>query len=69
MPQVSKYSNAQIEKALNDVLSVLQDQSATIDFSLMTLGNATSHVLNQVPSEQRMAVLESFVKALKQSAS
>ncbi|GAA5214980.1 DUF1414 domain-containing protein [Corallincola platygyrae] len=68
MPQVSKYSNSQIEKALNDVLDVLQSQDATIDFSLMILGNATSHILQQIPEEKRAAVLDSFTKALKQSA-
>jgi uncharacterized protein YejL (UPF0352 family) len=67
MPQVSKYSTKQIEESLNDLLLVLQKQNATIDLSLMILGNATSHVLNQIPAEQRESVLNRFVDALKRS--
>ncbi|HSG51107.1 MAG TPA: DUF1414 domain-containing protein [Rheinheimera sp.] len=70
MPIVSKYSTAQIEKLVNQLLDVLHEQNATTELSLMCLGNAISHVVNSsVPVAQRTAVVANFSQALADSVS
>lgn len=70
MPIVSKYSTAQIEKLVNQLLDVLHEQNATTELSLMCLGNAISHVVNSsVPVAQRAAVVANFNQALADSVS
>ena len=70
MPIVSKYSTAQIEKLVNQLLDVLHEQNATTELSLMCLGNAISHVVNSsVPVAQRAAVVANFSQALVDSVS
>lgn len=65
MPIVSKYSTAQIEKLVNQLLDVLHAEKATTELSLMCLGNAISHVVNSsVPAAQRAAVVSHFSQAL-----
>ncbi|MDX5406974.1 DUF1414 domain-containing protein [Rheinheimera fenheensis] len=65
MPIVSKYSTAQIEKLVNQLLDVLHSEKATTELSLMCLGNAISHVVNSsVPPAQRQAVVSHFNQAL-----
>jgi len=65
MPIVSKYSTAQIEKLVNQLLDVLHTEKATTELSLMCLGNAISHVVNSsVPAPQREAVVTHFNQAL-----
>ncbi|MCF4009759.1 DUF1414 domain-containing protein [Rheinheimera sp. UJ63] len=65
MPIVSKYSTSQIEKLVNQLIDILQNEQATTELSLMCLGNAVSHVINtSVPAKQRAAVTESFNRAL-----
>lgn len=66
----SKYSNEQIEKLLQEVLLVLEQQGAPVDLSLMILGNAATHILShKVPAQQRAAIAEQFAAALRQSVS
>ena len=68
MPIVSKYSNERVEKIIDNLLNVLIEEKAGADLSLMCLGNTITEVISQqVPSEQRDAVVENFVNALKQS--
>ncbi|MBU1311104.1 DUF1414 domain-containing protein [Rheinheimera muenzenbergensis] len=65
MPIVSKYSTAQIEKLVNQLLDVLHADNATTELSLMCLGNAISHVVNSsVPAAQRADVVKHFNQAL-----
>lgn len=69
MPIVSKYSTAQIENLVNQLLDVLHAQQATTELSLMCLGNAVSHIINSsVPETQREAVVSHFAQALADSA-
>lgn len=70
MPIVSKYSTAQIEKLVNQLLDVLHEQNATAELSLMCLGNAISHVVNSsIPVSQRAAVVANFNQALTDAVS
>ena len=68
MPIVSKYSNERVEKIIQDLLNVLVDESATPDLALMCLGNTITEILNnQVPEQQREAIVNNFTAALKKS--
>lgn len=65
MPIVSKYSTAQIENLVNQLLDTFHTHNATTELSLMCLGNAVSHVINSsVPAPQRAAVASHFSQAL-----
>lgn len=64
----SKYSNAQVESLIAEVLAVLEKHKAPTDLSLMALGNCVTYLLERkVPNESRQAVVEQFAKALAQS--
>ncbi|MFB2669591.1 YejL family protein [Shewanella xiamenensis] len=64
----SKYSNAQVESLIAEILAVLEKHKAPTDLSLMALGNCVTHLLERkVPSESRQSVAEQFAKALAQS--
>ena len=68
MPIVSKYSNERVEKIIKDLYDVLVKESAKPDLALMCLGNTiTSVINNQVPENQREAIVNNFTAALKQS--
>jgi len=68
MPIQSKYSSKQIETILDQVMDVLHDNEVSVDLSLMILGNSITHVINsQVPTSQRKAIGDKFVKALSAS--
>jgi len=67
MPIVSKYSNERVEKIIQDLLDVLVKEEATPDLALMCLGNAVTNVVSQVPESKRVAVVDNFTRALKQS--
>ncbi|WDE01581.1 MULTISPECIES: DUF1414 domain-containing protein [Thalassomonas] len=68
MPIVSKYSNERVEKIIQDLLNVLVDEGATPDLALMCLGNTITEILNnQVPEQQREAIVNNFTSALKKS--
>lgn len=65
MPIVSKYSTAQIENLVNQLLETLHANNATTELALMCLGNAVSHVINSsVSNAQRTAVANHFSQAL-----
>ena len=68
MPIVSKYSNEQVEKIVDEVITVLQTHKAPVDLSLMTLGNAITHIIKEhVPAAKQAEVANNFSQALKQS--
>ena len=68
MPIQSKYSNQKIETILDQVMDVLHENDVSVDLSLMILGNSITHVINsQVPTSQRKAISDKFVKALSAS--
>ncbi|WDE07979.1 DUF1414 domain-containing protein [Thalassomonas viridans] len=68
MPIVSKYSNERVEKIIQELLNVLVDEGATPDLALMCLGNTITEILNnQVPEQQREAIVNNFADALKKS--
>lgn len=68
MPIVSKYSQAQQDKLLDDVLAIFEDQEVPVDLCLMTLGNAVSNVIDRgVPAQKRTAMAEQFSRVLLQS--
>ncbi|MDF0535478.1 YejL family protein [Shewanella yunxiaonensis] len=68
MPIQSKYSNAEVETLIAELLAVLEKHQAPTDLSLMALGNAVSHLLStQVSKESRQPLAEQFAKALTQS--
>ncbi|WP_299805978.1 YejL family protein [uncultured Shewanella sp.] len=64
----SKYSNAQVESIIAELLAVLEKHQSPTDLSLMALGNCVTHLLQKkVPAEAREVVAEQFAKALSQS--
>ena len=68
MPIVSKYSNERVEKIIQDLFDVLVKESVTPDLALMCLGNTITEIVNnQIPEEQRSAIVENFASALKAS--
>ena len=65
MPITSKYSNKDVERILDQLVDVLEDNNATAELSLMLVGNIATNILNQnVPQSQRKAITEKFVQAL-----
>ena len=68
MPIISKYSNEQVEKIVDEVITVLQSHKAPVDLSLMCLGNAITHIISEhVPAKKQAEVASNFAQALKQS--
>ena len=66
MPINSKYSDNQIENVINDLLGVLTSNNASIELSLMCLGNAASHIIStQIPKSQQQHVINTFNQALE----
>lgn len=64
----SKYSNAQVESILAEMLAVLDKHQAPTDLSLMVLGNCVTDLLmRKVPQEARGQVAQQFANALTQS--
>ncbi|WP_440055843.1 DUF1414 domain-containing protein [Pseudoalteromonas sp. T1lg65] len=68
MPIQSKYSDNQVEEIVDKLIKVLSDNQATVDLSLMCLGNSITHILKEhVPASKRQVVVENFTNALIQS--
>jgi uncharacterized protein YejL (UPF0352 family) len=66
----SKYSNEQVEQLIMQLLTVLDNENAKADLSLMVLGNAATTIINNnVPPSQRKQVATSFASALNASIS
>lgn len=65
MPINSKYSNDQVEQVITDLLGVLTRHEASVELSLMCLGNATSHIIeHSIPQKQQKQVIDTFNQAL-----
>lgn len=68
MPIVSKYSNERVEKIIQNLHDVLVEEKVSPDLALMCLGNTLTDVINNnVPAQQKEAIVNNFVAALKQS--
>ena len=65
MPVTSKYSNEQIETIIAELLAVLQKNNAGVELGLMCLGNATSHIIGNLPAKQKKVIVENFCHSLK----
>lgn len=46
MPFISKYSDHDIETLINQILNTLEEKNASTEMSLMVLGDAVSHIIN-----------------------
>ena len=68
MPQISRYSDEQVEQLLAELLNVLEKHKAPTDLSLMVLGNMVTNLINtSVAPAQRQAIAKSFAQALQSS--
>ncbi|TKI05840.1 YejL family protein [Martelella alba] len=68
MPQVSRYSDKQVETLLDELSAVLAKHQAPADLSLMVLGNMATHIINsRIAPEQRKILARSFSEALLSS--
>lgn len=68
MPQISRYSDQQIEQLLSELTNVLESHKAPVDLSLMVLGNMVTNLINSsVAPAQRQAIARSFAQALQSS--
>lgn len=68
MPQISRYSNEQVEQLLAELLNVLEKHKAPTDLSLMVLGNMVTNLINiSIAPAQRQAIANSFASALQSS--
>lgn len=68
MPQISRYSDEQVEQLLSELTNVLETHKAPVDLSLMVLGNMVTNLLNSsVAPVQRQAIARSFAQALQSS--
>ena len=58
MPQISRYSDEQVEQLLAELLNVLEKHKAPTDLSLMVLGNMVTNLINtSIAPAQRLTVL------------
>ncbi|HGY7813001.1 TPA: YejL family protein, partial [Escherichia coli] len=61
MPQISRYSDEQVEQLLAELLNVLEKHKAPTDLSLMVLGNMVTNLINtSIAPAQRQAIANSF---------
>mgnify|MGYP000530229648 CR=1 FL=1 len=68
MPQISRYSDEQVEQLLAELLNVLEKHKTPTDLSLMVLGNMVTNLINtSVAPAQRQAIAKSFAQALQSS--
>ena len=68
MPQISRYSDEQVEQLLAELLNILEKHKAPTDLSLMVLGNMVTNLINtSIAPAQRQAIAHSFARALQSS--
>ncbi|MFC3915015.1 DUF1414 domain-containing protein [Pseudaeromonas sharmana] len=68
MPILSKFTNEQVESLVNELLLVLEKRDASLELSLLAIGNLATHLLNdRLPPAQRSQIAASFATALQQS--
>lgn len=67
MPQISRYSDEQVEQLLAELLNVLENIRPDRPF-LMVLGNMVTNLINtSIAPAQRQAIANSFARALQSS--
>ena len=70
LPQISRYSDENVEQLLSELANVLEKHKAPTDLSLMVLGNMVTNLINtSVAPAQREAIARSFSQALQSSIS
>ena len=68
MPQISRYSDEQVEQLLAELLNVLEKHKAPPDLSLMVLGNMVTNLINtSIAPAQRQAIANYLARALQSS--
>ncbi|MGR3808796.1 hypothetical protein SAMN05660772_00243 [Pasteurella testudinis DSM 23072] len=68
MATQSKYSDQQVQALLNDLAAVLEKHQASVDLSLMALGNTVTNLLqSSVGRNQQQALADAFCSALQHS--
>lgn len=68
MPQISRYSDEQVEQLLAELLNVLEKHKAPTDLSLMVLGNMVTNLINtSIAPAQRQGNCQLFARALQSS--
>ncbi len=68
MPQISRYSDEQVEQLLAELLNVLEKHKAPTDLSLMVLGNMVNNLIKtSIAKAQRQAIANYFDLALQSS--
>lgn len=68
MPIVSKYSNQQVENIVDELIKVLDKHQAPLDLSIMSLGNALTHIINaKATPVQRASIVKAVTQALNDS--
>ncbi len=61
MPQISRYSDEQVEQLLAELLNILEKHKAPTDLSLMVLGNMVTNLINtSIAPAQRQAIANSL---------
>ncbi len=65
----SKYQDEQVDKLLNELITVLEKNKTPVDLSLIALGNMVSNILlNNIHNpQQRESLANAFSQALKNS--
>ena len=70
MPITSKYSDAQIETILTELLLVLEKHQASPELALMIAGNLATQLIEQhIAPMQKKLITEKFAQALVSSLS
>lgn len=68
MPQQSRYTDAEFESLMHDLIVVLEKHQAGRDLSLMALGNVITNIFDQqVSDELRPQMAEQFTQVLLKS--
>ena len=68
MPQISRYSDEQVEQLLAELLNVLEKHKAPTDLSLIVLFYMVTNVIyTSIAPAQRQAIANSFARALQSS--
>lgn len=68
MPQVSRYTDEQVEELLTELVSVLERKKIPTDLSLMVLGNMVTNLINtSINPIRRKALAKSFAEILQTS--
>ena len=68
MPQISRYSDQQVEQLVSELTNVLESHKAPVDLSLLVFGIIVTNMINcSVAPAQRQAIARSFAQALQSS--